>query len=56
MTTTATHIDHYIDGRRYPSDMSDAEWAAVRPLLPCRPGFGGGADRPRVTVTGSCWT
>jgi transposase len=26
--------DHPDRERRYPSDMSDAEWAAVRPLLP----------------------
>ncbi|WP_406490114.1 transposase [Streptomyces phaeochromogenes] len=31
--------DHPVRGRRYPSDMTDAEWAAVRPLLsaPARP-------------------
>ncbi|MGW2755541.1 transposase [Streptomyces sp. NPDC001273] len=27
----ADHLDRV---RRYPSDMTDAEWAAVRPLLP----------------------
>ncbi|MFD3586228.1 transposase [Streptomyces sp. NPDC058683] len=26
--------DHPDRVRRYPSDMTDAEWAAVRPLLP----------------------
>ncbi|UQX04700.1 IS5 family transposase [Streptomyces sp. RerS4] len=26
--------DHGMRGRRYPTDMSDAEWAVVRPLLP----------------------
>jgi transposase len=27
--------------RRYPTDLSDAEWAALEPLLPltCAPGF-----------------
>ncbi|GAA3843339.1 IS5 family transposase [Streptomyces chiangmaiensis] len=26
--------DHGVRGRRYPTDMTDAEWAQVRPLLP----------------------
>ncbi|MGW2510403.1 transposase, partial [Streptomyces scopuliridis] len=26
--------DHPDRVRRYPSDMTDAEWAAIRPLLP----------------------
>ncbi|MYZ11140.1 transposase [Streptomyces sp. SID2999] len=26
--------DHGVRARRYPTDMSDAEWAVVRPLLP----------------------
>ncbi|MEU8943724.1 transposase [Streptomyces goshikiensis] len=37
----ANHPDRL---RRYPSDMTDAEWAAVRPLPPvpaCFPGLGG---------------
>ncbi len=25
--------DHPVRGRRYPSDMTNAEWAAVRPML-----------------------
>ncbi|GGQ35351.1 hypothetical protein GCM10010279_50260 [Streptomyces mutabilis] len=38
---TADHPDRE---RRYPSDMTDAEWAAIRPLLPVPawlPGRGG---------------
>ncbi|WP_406841566.1 transposase (plasmid) [Streptomyces sp. AHU1] len=26
--------DHGVRERRYPTDVSDAEWAVVRPLLP----------------------
>ncbi|GHE70910.1 transposase [Streptomyces cellulosae] len=31
-------VDHALHERRYPSDMTDAEWAVVRPLLP-EPGW-----------------
>ncbi|MER5756030.1 IS5 family transposase [Streptomyces sp. NPDC002088] len=45
--------------RRYPSDMTDAEWAEVRPLLPT-PGWMRERDgRPagrRDTATARCWT
>ncbi|TDC27460.1 transposase, partial [Streptomyces sp. 8K308] len=27
-------VDHPDRVRRYPSDMTDAEWATIRPLLP----------------------
>ncbi|MFG2472227.1 hypothetical protein ACGFXB_43245 [Streptomyces canus] len=36
--------------------MTDAEWAAVRLLLPVRPRSRGRADGPRATATGNCWT
>lgn len=38
--------DHPDRVRRYPSDMTDAEWAAVRPLLPVRAWFQGRGGRP----------
>jgi transposase len=34
--------DHPDRVRRYPLGMTDAEWAALRPLLPVRPGSSGG--------------
>ena len=31
---TAEHREQYLDdGRRYPSDLTDAEWAVVEPLF-----------------------
>ncbi|ODA73185.1 DNA ligase [Streptomyces sp. AVP053U2] len=48
--------DHPDRERRYPSDMTDAEWAAVRPLLPVPAWLNGRGGRPRVTATASCWT
>lgn len=48
--------DHPDRLRRYPSDMTDAESAALRPLPPMRPGSRGGADGRRATAVGSCWT
>jgi hypothetical protein len=38
--------DHPDRVRRYPSDMTDAEWAAVRPLLPVPAWFQGRGGRP----------
>lgn len=38
--------DHPDRVRRYPSDMTDAEWAAVRPLLPVPVWFQGRGGRP----------
>ncbi|WP_031556169.1 IS5 family transposase [Parvularcula oceani] len=40
MWTPATRAQHSRKGLRYPSDLTDAEWRAVRPLLPppCRMG------------------
>ncbi|PBC98038.1 Putative transposase of IS4/5 family [Streptomyces sp. OV198] len=32
--------------RRYPSDMTDAEWAAIRPLLPVPAWLQGRGGRP----------
>ena len=48
--------DHPERVRRYPSGMTDAEWAVVRPLLPV-PGWlrGRGGSRRR-TATGRYWT
>ncbi|MES9503832.1 transposase [Streptomyces koyangensis] len=40
---TADHPDR---GRRNPSDMTDAEWAAVRPLLPVPAGLEGKGGQP----------
>ncbi|WP_343243246.1 transposase [Streptomyces sp. SID12501] len=39
-------VGHRDRERRYPSDMSDAEWAAVRPLLPVPAWLWGGAGSP----------
>ncbi|GLP66361.1 hypothetical protein TUSST3_29810 [Streptomyces sp. TUS-ST3] len=45
--------DHRERVRRYPSDMTDAEWAVVRPLLQARrPGWRAGVASRRRTVTG----
>lgn len=46
--------DHGVRVRRYPSDMTDAEWAVVRAVLPVprRCGGKGGAGRRRATATG----
>jgi transposase len=38
--------DHPDRVRRYPSDMTDAEWAAVRPLLPVPAWLNGRGGRP----------
>ncbi|MFC7896774.1 transposase [Streptomyces sp. NPDC057381] len=38
--------DHPERVRRYPSDMTDAEWAAIRPLLPVPGWFQGRGGRP----------
>lgn len=38
--------DHPDRVRRYPSDMTDAEWAAVRPLLPAPAWLEGKGGRP----------
>ncbi|MFG2350279.1 transposase [Streptomyces phaeochromogenes] len=38
--------DHPVRVRRYPSDMTDAEWAAVRPLLPVPARFQGRGGWP----------
>jgi putative transposase len=32
----------------YPSDLSDAEWRVVKPLIPVKTGKGKGKGRPRV--------
>ena len=45
-TYTATRPNHPDRVRRYPSDMTDAEWAAVRPLLPVPAWFQGRDGRP----------
>jgi hypothetical protein len=37
---------------RYPSDMTDAEWAVVRPLLPVPAGYTVGVAGRRRTATG----
>lgn len=43
--TDITRAEHKRDCRRYPSDLSDAEWAVMAPLVPPpRPG-----GRPRTT-------
>ena len=43
--TDITREQHKRAGLRYPSDLTDAEWAVVAPLLPpARPG-----GRPRTT-------
>jgi hypothetical protein len=38
--------DHPDRVRRYPSDMTDAEWAAIRPLLPVPAWLQGRGGRP----------
>lgn len=38
--------DHPDRKRRYPSDMTDAEWAAIRPLLPVPPWLKGRGGQP----------
>ncbi|MFJ4829327.1 transposase [Streptomyces sp. NPDC088747] len=38
--------DHPDRVRRYPSDMTDAEWAAIRPLLPVPARLQGRGGRP----------
>ncbi len=43
--TEITRAKYRRDGLRYASDVTDAEWAAIEPLLPARSGRG----RPRTT-------
>jgi hypothetical protein len=48
--------DHPDRVRRYSSDMTDAEWVAIRPLLPVPAWFQGGAGSRKATATARCWT
>ncbi len=34
MWTTVTRAQHNRDGLRYPSDLTDQEWAILEPLMP----------------------
>ena len=45
MWTKATRAQHRRTGERYPSDLSDAEWAVLAPLMPTARRGG----RPRTT-------
>ena len=47
--------DHPDRVRRYPSDMTDAEWAAVRPLMPVPAWLEGKGGQPEG-YTARCWT
>ena len=40
--------DHRVRVRRYPTDMSDAEWAVVRPLLPAPGRLRGRGGQPEA--------
>ncbi|GGN96793.1 hypothetical protein GCM10011579_098620 [Streptomyces albiflavescens] len=40
--------DHRVREPRYPSDMTDAEWAAIRPLLPVPGWLRGRGARPEA--------
>ena len=40
MWTTITRAQHRRDGLRFPSDLTDAEWAALAPLLPAASAVG----------------
>ena len=44
MWTTATRAQHRRDGLRFASDLTDAEWRVIAPLLPSRSPVG---RRPR---------
>jgi transposase len=46
MWTAAERERHGRDGLRYPSDLTDAEWALIAPLI--RPAKRGGRRRPAV--------
>ncbi len=47
MWTAATRAQHRRDGLRFPSDLTDAEWAVLAPLLPAPSSVG---RPPRVTA------
>ena len=49
--TESTRAQHSRETKRYPSDLTDAEWKIVRPLLPGRNRLG----RPRRVKLRRIW-
>ncbi|TCZ52951.1 transposase [Roseicella aquatilis] len=47
MWTAITRAEHRREGLRFPSDLTDAEWAVVGPLLPAPSAVGRTPDWPR---------
>ena len=51
MWTPTTRRQHSRNGLRYQTDLTDAEWAVIKPLMPAHrgnPPQGGGSCRPRA--------
>src|SRR5436305_440380 len=46
MWTATTRAQHMRDGLRFASDLTDAEWAVLEPLLPAPAGIGRPAEWP----------
>ena len=49
MWTKEARIQHAPREERYPSDVTDAEWAIVAPLIPPQPAFPPKPLTPRLT-------
>lgn len=54
--TYGNAADHGVRVRRYPSGLTDAEWAAIRPLLLVPAWLEGRVDSRRATAAASCLT
>ena len=50
MWTATTRAQHKRDGLRFASDLTDAEWAVLEPLLPASPGVGRPPKWPRREI------